>query len=95
MTMVSADRTVTFTPNDGVLILRGALGADGIVRAKLEVSGSEHHPFPLSFEGRVTEGGVSATYASPICRAHVELHPPQSLPRQLFSPGNILGIGPR
>lgn len=95
MTMLTADRTITFTPNDGVLVLRGALDPDGIVRAKLDASGAEHRAFPLRFEAKLTEPGVSGTYTSPICRAHVDLHPPEPLPRQLFAPGNILGIGDR
>ena len=93
MTMVIADRTVTFTPDDGVLVLRGALGSDGIVQAKLDAAGAEHRAFPLRLKATVTQSGVSGTYTSPICRAHVELHPPQPIPHQLFAPGNILGIG--
>jgi hypothetical protein len=95
MTMVIADRTITFTPNDGVLVLHGQLGSDGVARAKLDASGAEHHVFPLRFEARVTGAGVSGDYTSPICKARVELHPPQPLPRQLLAPGNILGIGGR
>jgi len=93
MTMVTADRTIAFTPNDGVLVLRGRFGSDGIARAKLDAIGAEHRGFPLRFEAKVTESGVSGTYTSPICRAHVDLHTPKSIPRELFAPGNILGIG--
>ena len=95
MTMLSADRSVTFTPNDGVLVLRGAMGPEGIVQAKLDASGAEHRAFPLRLKATVTESGVSGTYTSPICRAHVDLHPPLPIPRQLFAPGNVLGIGAR
>jgi hypothetical protein len=95
MTMVTADRTITFTPNDGALVLRGELGSDGVARAKLDAAGAEHRAFPLRFEAKVTEAGVSGSYTSPVCHAHVELHLPQPIPRQLFAPGNILGIGDR
>jgi hypothetical protein len=91
--MVAADRTIAFTPNDGALILRGQLDSDGIARAKLDVIGPEHHAFPLRLEAKVTESGVDGTYTSPICRAHVDLHTPKPVPRELFAPGNILGIG--
>lgn len=87
------DRSVAFTPNDGVLVLRGVVGPDGTVHADFDPAGAGHHPFPLRFEGRLGESGVTGTYSSPLCRAHVELRSPVPVPRTLFSPGNLLGIG--
>lgn len=93
MTAVARDRSITFTPNDGVLVLHGTVGSDGTVHAAFDPQGADHHPFPLRLDAKLTAAGVTGTYTSPICHAHVELHPPAPLPRRLFSPGNILGIG--
>jgi len=93
MTAIVRDRSVTFTPNDGVLVLHGSVGPDGAVQAAFDAQGADRHPFPLRLNARLSEVGVTGTYSSPICRSHVELHPPTPLPRRLFSPGNILGVG--
>lgn len=93
LTAVVRDRSVTFTPNDGVLVLQGTVGSDGTVHAAFAAQGADRHPFPLRLDATLSEAGVTGTYTSPICRSHVELHPPTPLPRRLFSPGNILGIG--
>lgn len=93
MTVVVRDRSVTFTPNDGALVLRGTVGPDGKVRAAFDAQGAERHPFPLRLDAKLSQAGVTGIYTSPICRSHVELHPPRPLPPRLFSPGNILGIG--
>ena len=93
LTMVARDRSVAFTPNDGVLVLHGTVGADGAVHASLDAPGAEHRPFALRLDAMLTEAGVNGTYTTPICRERVELHPPKPLPRRLFAPGNILGIG--
>lgn len=93
MTMLSRDRSITFAPSNGVLVLHGTVASDGSVHAALNSIGAEHHPFPLVFEGKLEDAGISGTYTTPICRAHVELQPPKPLRRTLFSPGNILGVG--
>jgi hypothetical protein len=93
MTAVVRDRSVAFTPNDGVLVLHGTLDSDGTVHAAFDPQGADHHPFPLRFEAKLSEAGVTGTYTSPICHSHVELHSPKPLPKRLLSPGNILGIG--
>ncbi len=93
MTMVTRDRSITFAPSNGVLILHGAVGADGTVHAAFDATGAGHKPFPLRFTGTLRQRGVSGTYTTPICRAHVALHPAEPIPRMLFAPGNVLGIG--
>jgi hypothetical protein len=91
--MLASDRSITFAPGDGVLVLRGSLAADGTLHAEYEATGAGHKPFPLKFDGTLSTSGVNGTFSSPICRAHVELHSPKPIPPMLFAPGNILGIG--
>lgn len=93
MTAKIRDRSVTFTPNDGVLVLHGSVGPDGAVHAEFDAQSADHRPFPLRLDAKLSEAGVTGTYSSPICHSHVELHASTPLPRRLFSPGNILGIG--
>jgi hypothetical protein len=92
LTMVSKDRAITFTPNDGVLVLHGAIAPDGAVHAALDITGSSHRSFPLRLDGTLTQAGINGTYTTPRCRSHVDLHPPKKLPPRIFAPGNILGI---
>jgi hypothetical protein len=93
MTMVARDRSVTFAPSDGVIVLRGNVAPDGTVHAGLDTLGADHRPFPLRLEASLSDAGVNGTYTTPICRERVELRSPQPLPRRLFAPGNLLGIG--
>lgn len=93
MTLLLRDRSITFSPHDGVLVLRGLLGNDGSVHAALDGAGADHRPFPLRFDGQLIDSSVIGTYTSPICRAHVELRAPKPVPRTLFFPGNPLGLG--
>lgn len=93
LTLTRRDRAVAFAPNEGVIVLHGSLGANGTVEAALDPGAAGRHPFPLRFTGTIAPDGVTGLYTSPICRAHVELHPPKPLPHTLFSPGNLLGIG--
>ncbi len=95
MTMRTRDRSILFAPTEGVLVLHGALGANGTVRAALDASGAGRKTFPLRLEASLDRNGVRGTYTTPICRARVALHPAQPMPRTLFEPGNILGIGGR
>ena len=92
MTMRTADRSVTFAPTDGVLVLHGAVAPGGAVSASFAAMGEAHKPFPLRFTGTLTKQGVSGTYITPICRARVALQPAKPIPSMFFEPGNILGL---
>lgn len=92
MTMLTGDRSITFAPTGGVLVLHGAVGADGAAHASFDATGESHKPFPLRFSGTLTRAGVSGTYSTPICRARVTLHPARPIPSMIFEPGNILRL---
>jgi hypothetical protein len=92
MTMLTRDRSITFAPTNGVLVLRGAMAADGAVHAAFDAAGEGHKKFPLRFTGTLSKESVSGTYSTPICRARVILHPAKPIPSMFFEPGNLLGL---
>lgn len=93
MTMLAKDRSITFAPSNGVLVLHGTVDANGEVRAGLDAPGADHRPFPLRLVAVLNEAGVTGHYTTPMCRESIDLHPAKPLPARLFAPGNILGIG--
>lgn len=64
---------VIFAPDEGVLLLRGRIDAQGHVTASLQMPGVDRTPFTMVFEGDLRDGRVSGRYATPRCRASVRL----------------------
>ncbi len=57
-----------FSPNDSSLLIPGAVAADGTLSGRLERTGADNKPFPLTLEGSVTEEVATGVYATPRCR---------------------------
>ena len=66
---------VTFTPNDGVLVISGTIDPSGHVHGALTLSGADHHPFPLVLDGTLAQDGFQGIYTTPRCQSQVRLHP--------------------
>ncbi|TLU71801.1 hypothetical protein [Lichenicoccus roseus] len=65
---------VSFAPADGVLVLHGRVKPDGEhLHAQLELSGVDHKPVPMVFEGHRQDEAVVGQYGTPSCRAEVLL----------------------
>ncbi len=62
-----------FAPSDGVVVLEGRVSAAGHVLAQSNVAGADHKPFQQVFEGDRIGARVKGQFASPRCRASVEL----------------------
>jgi hypothetical protein len=75
MTLRDSDRLIFFLPNDGALVLRGSLAADGTIQAVRDAPGADHKPFTMLMIGQITRNGVIGTYTTPRCRWTVSLHP--------------------
>ena len=75
-TLTSRKGTFTFTPNDGVLIIRGKVAADGSAHGSLIISSPGRQPFTLAIDGLLSRAGFEGIYATPLCRVRVSLHPP-------------------
>jgi hypothetical protein len=86
------DHSVTFAPNDGVLLLRGTIGPDGSVAASLNTAPPKHPPHLLSLTGQLGKDGFSGRYETPQCSFKAELTRPAPLPRRFVDPKNVLGI---
>lgn len=70
-----------FVPDEGVIVLDGTLAPGGVIAAAADRPGvrtdasGKRQPFRLGFEGRLENGRVHGAYATPRCRATVELAP--------------------
>ena len=64
---------VQFVPSDGVTVLPGHVDAAGHVAAGSNAPGADKKPFPQVFEGERTGDTVKGVFATPRCRAGVEL----------------------
>ncbi len=62
-----------FAPSDGVVVLDGHINGAGHVIAQNSAAGVDHKPFLQVFEGERTGTRVTGQFASPRCRAAVEL----------------------
>ena len=62
-----------FAPSDGVVVLQGHVDAAGHVLAQSSVAGADHKPFQQVFEADRKGAQVKGLFASPRCRASVEL----------------------
>jgi hypothetical protein len=65
---------VQFAPDSGVLVLPGHVDAAGHVTAAVNAPGADHKPFLMVFEGDLHGDQVNGHYATPRCRAVVQLH---------------------
>ena len=68
LTRVGGD--VAFAPSDGVLVLHGAVAADGAVTAALNTQPPGKPPYLLTLRGRLDAESAVLTYATPGCVAH-------------------------
>jgi len=63
----------SFTPDDGVLVVRGKVAPDGTLQGTLPLVGQNHVAFPLNIAGTLTPDGFTGTYTTPKCRATVRM----------------------
>jgi hypothetical protein len=70
--MIRGDEVV-FAPDQGVVVLNGHIDAAGHVKASMTAPGMDHKPFPMVFEGDLQGTRVAGRYATPRCRATVQL----------------------
>ena len=71
--LVKRGRYLQFTPRQGVLVLDGAVAADGKLAASLKTQGADRKPYPLSFTATLTGRDVSGEFVTPRCRYAVHL----------------------
>jgi hypothetical protein len=62
-----------FAPTDGVTVLPGHVDGAGHVLAGSNATGADKKPFPQVFDGSRAGEHVHGTFATPRCRASVEL----------------------
>jgi hypothetical protein len=72
-TLVLHGADVQFAPQDGVIVLNGHMDAAGHVIATNTAPGMDHKPFQQVFEGDRNGDQVVGRFASPRCRATVQL----------------------
>ena len=72
-TLLVRGEEVQFAPEEGVTLLRGKIDAAGHVTASATTPGADHKPFLMVFEGDLRAGRVEGRYATPRCRATVQL----------------------
>lgn len=75
-TLTRRNNAVTFTPNDGTVVISGAVDASGHVAGTLALTGADHHPFPLSLAGTLSHDSFQGSYTTPRCTSLVTLHRP-------------------
>lgn len=71
--LVSADRSFSFVPGDGVLVIRGDIGPDSAFDAVLNTQPAGKPAFVLRVSGRLGPTQAMVDYATPRCRAHAVL----------------------
>ena len=71
--LLVSPRDVTFAPDGGVLLLRGHVDEHGHVTADLRITGLNHQPYLLVFNGELHDGHIAGAYVTPRCRATVTL----------------------
>ena len=64
----------SFSPSQGVLTLRGT--SDGIVEVatSLQVTGVDHKPYAMAFNGISKQNSIIGTFVTPRCLSSVALH---------------------
>lgn len=71
--LLVSPKSATFSPDNGILLLRGHADALDHVTADLRTIGMNHQPYVLSFEGTMRGDQITGTYLTPRCRASVTL----------------------
>ena len=73
--LIVGTKRFTFTPNGGVLSLRGTLPPPGEpLHARLALPGMDHKPFAMAFDATPQQDGtIVGTLASPDCRSTIAL----------------------
>jgi len=67
-TLTVMDGRAEFAPNDGALLVPGGVAADGTLSGRIERTGADNKPYPLTLEGKVTEEVATGSYLTPRCR---------------------------
>ncbi len=62
-----------FLPSDGVILIRGTVGADGAVAGTFTTTGADHKPYVMSFSGNIGGDHVTGRYVTPRCAFSVSL----------------------
>ena len=71
--LLVSPKSATFSPDNGILLLRGHADAPNHVTADLRTTGMNHQPYVVSFEGTLQGGRITGTYLTPRCRSSVTL----------------------
>ncbi len=72
-TLLVHGENAQFVPSDGVVVLPGHVNGAGHVLAGSNATGADKKPFPQVFEGDRDGDHVAGTFATPRCRASVDL----------------------
>jgi hypothetical protein len=72
-TLSTAKGRFTFAPEDGVLLLRGDVGAAGALSATLATTGADRKPYVMRFDGTLDPQHVTGKYVTPRCSFTVNL----------------------
>jgi hypothetical protein len=72
-TLLIRGNEVVFAPDQGVVLLTGHVDPAGHVKASVTAPGVDHKRFLMAFEGDVKGTQVAGRYATPRCRATVQL----------------------
>ncbi|WP_025885760.1 hypothetical protein [Asaia prunellae] len=71
-TLQIGTHTITFTPGDNALVLKGMRGADKQhFHAQLDMRDAQHKPYSLVFNGYPVGNAIGGIYGAPTCRAHI------------------------
>ena len=71
--LLVSPKSVTFSPDNGILLLRGHADALDHVTADLRTVGMNHQPYVLAFRGTRSGDLITGTYITQRCRSDVEL----------------------
>jgi len=78
-TLQIATHTISFTPADGSLVLKGVRGPDNLhFHAQLQTTDANRRPQAMVFNGYPVGQAIGGTFGTPSCRAHVTLTRPKS-----------------
>ena len=72
-TLTTQGGKFAFTPNDGVLLLRGGVAADGTAVGELATQGADRKAFVMALNAKVSDEHVDGTYITPRCTFTVTL----------------------
>jgi hypothetical protein len=72
-TLSTRGNEFVFLPSDGVIMMRGTVGADGAVGGTFTSTGADHKPYVMTFAGKVGEDHVTGRYITPRCTFTVSL----------------------